>query len=117
MYERNSNHPGYFSGGRRSQPRSLLDLLLDGPRPVQELGAHFDISLAAISQHLKVLLDAYQPLFAAKADILRHQGRDAAAGEAYLQALELTTNAAERGVLERQVSGMDQVLSGSRAGT
>jgi DNA-binding transcriptional ArsR family regulator len=109
--------PDIFQAVADPNRRSLLDLLLDGPRPVQELGAHFDISLAAISQHLKVLLDAYQPLFAAKADILRRQGRDAAAGEAYLQALELTTNAAERGVLERQVSGMDQVLSGSRAGT
>jgi len=109
--------PDIFQAVADLNRRSLLDLLLDGPRPVQELGAHFDISLAAISQHLKVLLDAYQPLFAAKADILRRQGRDAAAGEAYLQALELTTNAAERGVLERQVSGMDQVLSGSRAGT
>ena len=109
--------PDIFQAVADLNRRSLLDLLLDGPRPVQELGAHFDISLAAISQHLKVLLDAYQPLFAAKADILRRQGRDAAAGEAYLQALELTTNAAEHGVLERQVSGMDQVLSGSRAGT
>ena len=109
--------PDIFQAVADPNRRSLLDLLLDGPRPVQELGAHFDISLAAISQHLKVLLDAYQPLFAAKADIQRRQGRDAAAGEAYLQALELRTNAAERGVLERQVSGMDQVLSGSRAGT
>lgn len=109
--------PDIFQAVADLNRRSLLDLLLDGPRPVQELGAHFDISLAAISQHLKVLLDAYQPLFAAKADILRRQGRDAAAREAYLQALELTTNAAERGFLERQVSGMDQVLSGSRAGT
>ena len=109
--------PDIFQAVADPNRRSLLDLLLDGPRPVQELGARFDISLAAISQHLKVLLDAYQPLFAAKADILRRQGRDAAAGEAYLQALELTTNSAERGVLERQVSGMDQVLSGSRAGT
>lgn len=109
--------PDIFQAVADPNRRSLLDLLLDGPRPVQELGAHFDISLAAISQHLKVLLDAYQPLFAAKADILCRQGRDAAAGEAYLQALELTTNAAKRGFLERQVSGMDQVLSGSRAGT
>lgn len=109
--------PDIFQAVADPNRRSLLDLLLDGPRPVQELGAHFHNSLAAISQHLKVLLDAYQPLFAAKADILRRQGRDAAAGEAYLQALELTTNAAKRGFLERQVSGMDQVLSGSRAGT
>ena len=62
-------------------------------------------------------LGAYQPLFAAKADILRRLGRGDAAREAYQQALELTTNAAERGFLERQVSGVDHVLSGVRAET
>ena len=50
--------PDIFQAIADPNRRSLLDLLLDGPRPVQELGAHFDISLAAISQHLKVLLDA-----------------------------------------------------------
>ena len=62
-------------------------------------------------------LGAYQPLFAAKADILRRLGRGDAAREAYQQALELTTNAAERGFLERQVSGVDHVLSVARAET
>lgn len=50
--------PDIFQAVADPNRRTLLDLLLDGPRPVQELGAHFDISLAAISQHLKVLLDA-----------------------------------------------------------
>ena len=38
--------------------RSMLDLLLVKARSVQEIAEHFDISLAAISQHLKVLLEA-----------------------------------------------------------
>lgn len=50
--------PDIFQALADPNRRTLLDLLLDGPRPVQELGAHFDISLAAISQHLKVLLEA-----------------------------------------------------------
>ena len=50
--------PDIFQAVADPNRRTLLDLLLDGPRPVQELGAHFDISLAAISQHLKVLLEA-----------------------------------------------------------
>lgn len=50
--------PNIFHAVADPNRRTLLDLLLDGPRPVQELGAHFDISLAAVSQHLKVLLEA-----------------------------------------------------------
>lgn len=38
--------------------RCLLDLLLTRARPVQELASHFEMSLAAVSQHLKVLLAA-----------------------------------------------------------
>lgn len=38
--------------------RSMLDLLRANARPVQEIAGFFDISLAAVSQHLKVLLDA-----------------------------------------------------------
>ena len=37
--------------------RKILDLLLDGEQPVQELLRHFDISFAAISQHLRILRD------------------------------------------------------------
>lgn len=50
--------PDIFHAVADANRRTLLDLLLDGPRPVQELGAHFEISLAAVSQHLKVLLEA-----------------------------------------------------------
>ncbi len=35
--------------------RKLLDLLAEGEKPVQELVTHFDISFAAISQHLRIL--------------------------------------------------------------
>lgn len=38
--------------------RSMLDLLRTSARPVQEIAGFFDISMAAVSQHLKVLLDA-----------------------------------------------------------
>ena len=50
--------PDIFQAVADPNRRTLLDLLLEGPRPVQELGAHLDISLAAVSQHLKVLLQA-----------------------------------------------------------
>jgi DNA-binding transcriptional ArsR family regulator len=38
--------------------RKLLDLLADGDLPAQELARRFDISFAAVSQHLKVLHEA-----------------------------------------------------------
>lgn len=38
--------------------RQLLDLLAAGEQPVTQLAANFPISRPAISQHLKVLLDA-----------------------------------------------------------
>jgi DNA-binding transcriptional ArsR family regulator len=38
--------------------RALLDLLAEEARPMQELAAHFDISIPAVSQHLKVLREA-----------------------------------------------------------
>jgi DNA-binding transcriptional ArsR family regulator len=38
--------------------RRLLDLLADGDLPVQELAGRFDISFAAVSQHLRVLHQA-----------------------------------------------------------
>ena len=37
--------------------RKLLDLLLGAEMPVKELTPHFDISTAAISQHLKILYE------------------------------------------------------------
>jgi DNA-binding transcriptional ArsR family regulator len=38
--------------------REILELLSDRERPVQELVGRFDVSFAAISQHLKVLREA-----------------------------------------------------------
>ena len=35
--------------------RRLLDLLSDGEKPVHDLAAGFDISFAAVSQHLQIL--------------------------------------------------------------
>lgn len=38
--------------------RDVLDLLLDGPRPVQAIAEHFDMARPSVSEHLKVLVDA-----------------------------------------------------------
>jgi len=38
--------------------RKLLDVLADGDLPAQELASRFEVSFAAVSQHLKVLHDA-----------------------------------------------------------
>jgi DNA-binding transcriptional ArsR family regulator len=38
--------------------REVLKLLLDGPKPVQELADHFDMRRPSLSEHLKVLRDA-----------------------------------------------------------
>jgi DNA-binding transcriptional ArsR family regulator len=38
--------------------RKLLDMLAGGDFPAQELASHFDVSFAAVSQHLKVLHQA-----------------------------------------------------------
>ena len=48
-------------------------------------------------------LAGYRYLPAAKADMLRRLGRSRAAAQAYLTALELTSNAAERSFLERRL--------------
>lgn len=38
--------------------RQILDLLTEQERPVNEIASHFGVSRPAISQHLRVLLDA-----------------------------------------------------------
>jgi len=47
-------------------------------------------------------LDRYQPLFAARAELLRRAGDAAGAAAAYTQAIELSGNDAERAALERR---------------
>lgn len=38
--------------------REVLDLLRDGPRPVQEIADQFDMARPSVSEHLRVLRDA-----------------------------------------------------------
>jgi DNA-binding transcriptional ArsR family regulator len=38
--------------------RQMLDLLTENERPVGDIAAHFDMSRPAVSQHLRILLDA-----------------------------------------------------------
>jgi RNA polymerase sigma-70 factor, ECF subfamily len=51
-------------------------------------------------------LDDYQPLHAARADLLRRLGRDTEATTAYSRALELSRNPAERRYIEHQISAL-----------
>jgi DNA-binding transcriptional ArsR family regulator len=47
-----------FGALANSTRRELLGLLLDGPRPVQQLADHFDMRRPSVSEHLKVLREA-----------------------------------------------------------
>lgn len=47
--------PDVFHAIADGNRRKLMDLLGTGEKPVQELVRHFDISFAAVSQHLNVL--------------------------------------------------------------
>jgi len=38
--------------------RQMLDLLIEAERPAGDIAVHFDMSRPAVSQHLRVLLDA-----------------------------------------------------------
>jgi RNA polymerase sigma-70 factor, ECF subfamily len=48
-------------------------------------------------------LDQYHLFHAARADMLRRLGQGECASKAYRRALDLTTNAVERGYLERRL--------------
>jgi DNA-binding transcriptional ArsR family regulator len=47
-----------FAAISHSARRRMLDLLVDGDRPVNEIASHFQMSRPAVSQHLRVLLAA-----------------------------------------------------------
>jgi DNA-binding transcriptional ArsR family regulator len=47
-----------FDAISHSARRHMLDLLVDGERPVNALAQHFEMSRPAVSQHLRILLDA-----------------------------------------------------------
>jgi RNA polymerase sigma-70 factor (ECF subfamily) len=48
------------------------------------------------------VLERYQPLYAAQAELLRRGGDRAGAQRAYARAIELSANAVERAELERR---------------
>ncbi len=78
------------------------------PSPVVELNRAVAVAMAEGPERgLELIaaidgLDAYQPLHAARADLLRRLGRDAEAAASYRRALELTANPVERRLLERR---------------
>jgi DNA-binding transcriptional ArsR family regulator len=50
--------PDVFSAISHRGRRQMLDLLTDSARPVSFIAAHFDMCRPAVSQHLRILLDA-----------------------------------------------------------
>lgn len=50
--------PGVFGAISHPARRRMLDLLVDGDRPVNAIAENFEMSRPAVSQHLRVLLDA-----------------------------------------------------------
>ena len=50
--------PDVFTAISHRARRRMLDLLNEAERPVSDIAAHFEMSLPAVSQHLRVLLDA-----------------------------------------------------------
>jgi RNA polymerase sigma-70 factor (ECF subfamily) len=83
------------------------------PSPVVEINRAVAIGMAdgpraglALLDELRTSADrrlaAYQPLHAARADLLRRAGERRAAAEAYARAIALSTNAVERTELERR---------------
>src|ERR1044071_4941668 len=52
------SNPGVFGAIGHPARRRMLDLLVDGDQAVNALAANFEMSRPAVSQHLRVLLDA-----------------------------------------------------------
>jgi DNA-binding transcriptional ArsR family regulator len=50
--------PDVFTAISHRARRRVLDLLTEAERSVSDIAAHFEISRPAISQHLRILLDA-----------------------------------------------------------
>ena len=53
-----SNPTSVFHAIADANRRSILDLLIDQERPVQEIVEHFEMSFQGVSQHLGVLAGA-----------------------------------------------------------
>ena len=52
------SQPEVFGAISHPARRRMLDLLADGDRPVNAIAANFEMSRPAVSQHLRVLLNA-----------------------------------------------------------
>jgi DNA-binding transcriptional ArsR family regulator len=50
--------PDVFTAISHRARRQMLDLLTEAERSVNDIAAHFEMSRPAVSQHLRVLLDA-----------------------------------------------------------
>jgi len=50
--------PEVFAAISHPARRRMLDLLADGERPVNAIAVNFEMSRPAVSQHLRILLDA-----------------------------------------------------------
>ena len=50
--------PDVFGAISHPARRRMLDLLLESDRPVNAIAGHFQMSRPAVSQHLRILLDA-----------------------------------------------------------
>jgi RNA polymerase sigma-70 factor, ECF subfamily len=77
------------------------------PSPVVEVNRAVALGMAGdpragLEILARVDLDDYQPLHAARAELLRRSGDRAGADDAYARAIELSANAVERGELERR---------------
>lgn len=58
MIPTSERKPDVFLAISHRARRRMLDLLADAERPVGAIAAHFEMSRPAVSQHLRVLLDA-----------------------------------------------------------
>lgn len=111
-----ATHAGASSAGRTDWPRivQLYDLLLQAePSPVVALNRAVAIAMRDGPQAGLDLIDIlmqqgklanYQPVHAARADLLRRLDRRAEARQAYTQALALTRQQVEQHYLERRLA-------------
>jgi DNA-binding transcriptional ArsR family regulator len=58
MVVTSDREPDVFTAISHRARRQVLDLLTDAERSVGDIAAHFEMSRPAISQHLRILLDA-----------------------------------------------------------
>src|SRR5262245_1900508 len=58
MVTTHDREPDVFTAISHRARRQMLDLLIEAERSVNAIAAHFEMSRPAVSQHLRILLDA-----------------------------------------------------------